>query len=54
MFFKNHTENEARILVLDLFLFFEKFYELNAVVCSLVLMYFESPQLDIQKKQKHE
>ena len=50
-FFKNHTENEAGRLVPDQFLFFKKaLYEAN-VVCSLVLISFDSPLLGKQYKQ---
>ena len=45
-FFKNHVENEAETLVPDLFLFFQKaLFEIKQVVCSLVLIYFDIPQL---------
>ena len=40
--FLNLAENEANRLVPGLFLFFEK------VVCSLVSIYFDSPQLCIK------
>ena len=43
--FLNLAENEANRLVPGLFLFFEK------VVCSLVSIYFDSPQLCIKWKQ---
>ena len=49
---ENDAENEARGLVPDLFLFCEK--ALNEVkasalqFCSLISLYFDSPQLGIQ------
>ena len=51
-FFKNHAENEVGKLVQDQILFFfNKFYmRQKQVVCSLVLIYFDSPQLGIQGK----
>ena len=42
IFFENLAENEANRLVPRLFLFLEK------VVCSLVSIYFDSPQLCIK------
>ena len=45
-YFKNHAENEAGRLVPDLFLVFKKpSYKVKArfPVCSLVLLYFDSP-----------
>ena len=44
-FFKNYAENGAGILVPDLFLSFKK------VSYSLVSIYFDSPQPEIQQKQ---
>ena len=50
---QNLAENEARRLVPDLFLFFRKaLYEAKTkLTCSLVSIYFESPQLGIQYQQ---
>ena len=43
---KRHAEIEAGRLVPDLFLFFKKLkVRQNQVVCSLVSIYFDSPQL---------
>ena len=50
-FFKNYAENESGRLVTDLFLFFKKaYYEVKGkqVLCSLVSIFFDSPQLAIQ------
>ena len=42
-FFKNHAENEARILVTDLFFFKKKnLYDAKQVVYSLVSIHFDS------------
>ena len=53
IFFKNHAENETRRLVSGLILFIYLFIYLfilnkalkNQVVCTLVSIYFKSPQL---------
>ena len=48
-FIKNHTENEARRLVPDLFLFFKKaLYEVKASSLELIFNYFGSLQLGTQ------
>ena len=48
-FSRNYAENVVERLVPDLFLFFKNaLFELNASVCSLVSIYFDSPHLDIQ------
>ena len=52
IFFKSHRENETARLVPGLFLLFEKaLFEIKKVVCSLVSIYFNSPQLGIQKNE---
>ena len=52
VFFKNHAENEARRIFPDFFfLFFKKkktLYEVIASFFSLVSIFFDSPQFDIQ------
>ena len=50
VFFKNLAENEARRLVQDLVFFFKKalFEVKGQVVCSLVSIYFDSPQQSIK------
>ena len=52
IFFKNYEENEARRLVLDLFLFYKIVFQLcirsKQVVCSLACIYSDSPQPGIQ------
>ena len=51
-YFKIHAENEAERLVPDLFLVFKKaLYDVKKIVCSLVSITFDSPQLDKQLKQ---
>ena len=51
-FFKYHAENEAGIIVPDLFLFFRKaLYEAKATDCSLISITFDSPQFGKQLKQ---
>ena len=51
-FFKNHAENEAEILIPDLLLVFKKaLHEVKAGGLGLVSIYFDSPQLVMQKKQ---
>ena len=46
--FENLAENEPGKLAADLFLLFKKaLYEVKQVVCSLVSIFFDSPQLDI-------
>ena len=48
-FFKNYAENEAGRLVPGLFLFSKKLnMRWKQVVCSLISVYFDSPQLAIQ------
>ena len=48
-FFKNHAINEIGRLVQDLFLFLKKLYMMKKkVICSLVSIYFDCPQLGIQ------
>ena len=51
-FLKNHTGNEARRLVLDLFFFFLKKLCIMSkkVVDTMILIYFGRPPFDIQKK----
>ena len=53
-FFKNPVENEAGKIVPAFFLFLEKvLYEisLQLVVCSLVSISLDSPQIGIEQKQ---
>ena len=49
-FIQDHAENEAGRFVPDLFLFFFKklCLSLKQVLCSLVSLYFHSPQLGLQ------
>ena len=50
-FFKNHAENEARRIFPDFFFFLKKkktLYEVIASFFSLVSIFFDSPQFDIQ------
>ena len=48
-FFRNHVENMGGRPVPELFLFFKKaLCELKEVVCGLVSIYFDSPELKIQ------
>ena len=50
-FFKNYVENEKGRLVLYLFLLLKMLnMRQKQVVCSLVSIYFDSPQLAIQKQ----
>ena len=50
IFIKNYAENEIGILVPKLFLFFKKTYiKWKQVVCSVVSVYFDSPQLELNK-----
>ena len=52
IFCKNYAENEAEITVLNLFLFFKKFYlSYNQVPCSLVTIYFDSNQFGKEQKE---
>ena len=45
-FFKNFVENGTERVFPDLFLFFKKaLFELNVVVCSLALLYFNGSQV---------
>ena len=49
IFFKNHAENKADILIPDLLLFFEKaLNEVKPGGLGLVSIYFDSTQLVIQ------
>ena len=51
-FCKNHSQNEAGTLVPDLFLLFRKaLMRQRQVVSSLVSIYCDSPQPDIQQKE---
>ena len=46
---QNHAENEAVRLVPDLFLFLKKaLNEVKKVVCNLVSIYFDRPEIGIQ------
>ena len=48
-FFENYAENEAEKPVPGRFLFFKKaLYKLKQVVCTLISLYFDSPQISIQ------
>ena len=48
-FFKNHAENVAGRLVLELFLFFEKaLYKTKESFKHLSLIYFGGPRFDIE------
>ena len=50
-FFKNYAENDAGRLVSDLFLFFKLNMSWKQVFCSLVSIYFNSPQLAYNKNK---
>ena len=51
-FYENHSQNEAGTLVPDLFLLFRKaLMRQRQVVSSLVSIYCDSPQPDIQQKE---
>ena len=51
-FFKNYVDNEAQRLVPDLSLFLKKLnVRWKQVVCSFASIYFDSPQLAIQKSK---
>ena len=51
-FFKKYAENEAKKLVPVRFLFFKKLcIRLKQVICSLISLYLDSPQISIQQKQ---
>ena len=53
-FFRNHGKNKLGRLVPDLSSFFWKALDevkVSAMVCSLVLINFDSPQVDIQLKK---
>ena len=45
--FKKHAENKAGRLVRDVLFFKKALYEVKTVVCSLVSIYSDSPQLGI-------
>ena len=49
IFLQNYAANEAERLVRDLFLLFKKaLYEIKQVVCSVVLIYFDTPHFGKQ------